>query len=100
MNKEELEKLESSQRQHHEVLLHQEKMYLAMEQLEYNLFATLKPRVYIDGNQYCVLLGKDLQEGIAGFGDTIYKAILDFNQQFHLPIKKNLAIGPQEGEEK
>lgn len=88
MANQELDQLESSQRQHFEVIQHQEKLNLAVEQLEYNLFAMLKPKVFIDGDQYCVLLGKDLQEGIAGFGDTIYKAILDFNMQFHLPIKK------------
>lgn len=29
-----------------------------------------------DGNQWCALLGPDLQEGIAGFGDTPKKALL------------------------
>ena len=31
-----------------------------------------------DGNQWCVLIGPDLQEGIAGFGDTPVEAIANF----------------------
>lgn len=33
---------------------------------------------YRDGNQWCVLVGKDLQSGICGFGDLIYDAFIDF----------------------
>ena len=32
-------------------------------------------RLSLDGNQWCALIGEDLQEGIAGFGDTRYDAI-------------------------
>jgi hypothetical protein len=44
---------------------------------------SLKPTITKDGNQWCVLYGADLQEGIAGFGNTPYQAILDFNTAFH-----------------
>ena len=87
MTQEELLQLESSQRQHFEVLLHQERLNYVIEQQEYNLFSMLKPSVSKDGNQWCVLYGSDLQTGIAGFGDTIHKAVLDFNKQFYTPIK-------------
>lgn len=30
-----------------------------------------------DGNQYCALLGHNLQEGYCGFGDTIGEALID-----------------------
>lgn len=33
---------------------------------------------YLDGNQWCFLYGENIQEGICGFGDTIYEAALDF----------------------
>ena len=89
MTKEELDQVESSQRQHFEVLLHQDRQSLIVEQLEMNLFTMLKPKVYQDGNQWCVLYGEDLQSGIAGFGDTIRLAIYDFNKQFDKPIKKD-----------
>jgi hypothetical protein len=87
MTPEEAVQVESSQRQHFETLLHQERSILASQQLEYDLFATLRPRVFQDGSQFCVLHGDDLQSGIAGFGDTVYKAICDFNMAFHRPIK-------------
>jgi hypothetical protein len=31
--------------------------------------------VSLDGNQWCALLGGNLQEGIAGFGDTPAEAL-------------------------
>lgn len=83
---EELLEIESSQRQHHEMIQHDIKLQTVMERLEYNLFAMLKPKVHIDGDQYCVLLGDNIQEGVCGFGETIYKAILDFNKSFNNPI--------------
>jgi len=36
----------------------------------------IKP--FRDGNQWCFLYGDNLQEGIAGFGDTIFDAAWDF----------------------
>lgn len=38
--------------------------------------AGLKP--YKDGNQWCVLAGDNIQEGICGFGDTIEDALYEF----------------------
>lgn len=85
--KDELDQIESSQRQWHEVLLHQERIGLAVEASEYNKFTMLKPKVFIDGNQYCVLLGSNIQDGIAGFGDTVHKAIINWNASFFTEIK-------------
>lgn len=36
----------------------------------------IKP--FKDGNQWCFLYGENIQEGVCGFGDTIYKAAWDF----------------------
>jgi hypothetical protein len=57
-----------------------------VEAAEYNLVALLKPSIAIDGNQWCVLYGEDLQNGVAGFGDTPYLAVLAFNKAWHRPI--------------
>lgn len=65
---------------------HQMRKDIIVENSEYNLFRLLKPKVSIDGNQHCVLYGSNLMEGVAGFGDTLFLAILDFNKQFHLKI--------------
>ncbi len=34
-----------------------------------------------DGNQWCFLCGENLQEGVAGFGDTIYEAAKAFHNE-------------------
>lgn len=60
----------------------QSRLNAAKEAEEMNLFAMLKPRIFRDGNQWCVLYGEDLQSGIAGFGDTPRLAIYDFNKQW------------------
>ena len=41
--------------------------------------AIFRPKLAIDGNQWCALYGDDLQSGIAGFGDTPDKAMSDFD---------------------
>lgn len=38
--------------------------------------AGLKP--FKDGNQWCVLAGDNIQEGVCGFGDTIEDALIEF----------------------
>jgi hypothetical protein len=49
-----------------EELLHQSRMNAAIEAELFNLVAVLRPRIFIDGNQWCVLYGENLQDGVAG----------------------------------
>ena len=42
-------------------------------------FYLLRPRVFSDGNQWCALYGANLQEGVAGFGDTPADAARQFD---------------------
>lgn len=41
-----------------------------------------RPKVSIDGNQWCALYGENLMTGVAGFGDTPADAVADFNKQW------------------
>lgn len=41
-----------------------------------------KPRLFIDGNQWCALLGENLQDGVAGFGSSPEKAYWDFDKNW------------------
>lgn len=66
--------------------LHQSRMNAAIQAEEYNLVALLRPRIFIDGNQWCVLHGENLQDGVAGFGDTPYLAVLAFGREWHKPL--------------
>ena len=38
-----------------------------------------KPTLSIDGNQWCALYGEDLQNGVAGFGDSPELAMYAFD---------------------
>lgn len=40
----------------------------------------LRPRLFIDGDQWCALYGTDLMRGVAGFGKSPYLAYQDFDR--------------------
>ena len=42
--------------------------------------AIYRPSLSIDGRQWCALYGVNLQEGVAGFGDSPAEALDDFNK--------------------
>lgn len=73
----------------YETLTGQSRLNSAIEAEEFNLVAVLKPKISIDGNQWCVLYGDNLQEGVAGFGDSPLLAVYDFNKAWRksLPQK-------------
>lgn len=81
------EEVESSQRQFHETLRHQSDINYYVQREEFGLFEQLKPEIFKEGDQWCVLYGENLQEGICGFGDSPYKAILAFNKSWFTSIK-------------
>jgi hypothetical protein len=46
-------------------------------------FMLLRPRISRDGNQWCVLYGENLMDGVCGFGDTPELAAADFDKNWH-----------------
>ena len=74
--------IESSQKQHDQYLKHMEEMYGLREERVLKCIAILKPKSSKDGNMFCFLLGENLQEGIAGFGDTCYLAADQFYENY------------------
>lgn len=64
----------------YETLTAQSKLNAAIEAEEINMFSLLKPKLFKDGDQWCVLYGDDIQSGITGFGETPRKAIRAFNK--------------------
>ena len=45
-----------------------------------------RPALSIDGNQWCALYGSDLQEGVAGFGDSPSLAMCAFDRAWEEKI--------------
>lgn len=41
-----------------------------------------RPKLSVDGNRWCALLGDNLQDGVAGFGASPEAAMFDFNKNF------------------
>ena len=46
----------------------------------------IKPKIYKDGNQWCVLYGDNIQEGVVGFGDTAHNAIINWEADWNVKI--------------
>lgn len=72
------EQIESSQRQHDQVLLQNERICNEGELHSYRMFKALGAHITKDGNEWCALFGDDLQVGIAGFGKSPHDAILNW----------------------
>jgi len=51
--------------------------------LKERISTILRPRLSIDGNQWCALYGDNLQDGVAGFGDSPAEAMADFDASWH-----------------
>lgn len=46
-----------------------------------------RPALSIDGNQWCALYGANLQDGIAGFGDSPELAMHDFDRNWSATLR-------------
>lgn len=59
--------------------------YWALKQ-DLALAESLKPRFFIDGDKWCCLYGENIQDGVAGFGDSPHEAMTDWNNQFQAKL--------------
>lgn len=50
--------------------------------------AIYRPSIAIDGNKWCALYGDNLQEGVAGFGDSPALAMADFDRNWNAKLGK------------
>lgn len=66
---------------------HNETMVALQTASDFSIMKAVGAKVTQDGNQYCCLYGENLHDGIAGFGDTPYKAVLAFNNEWNKSIK-------------
>lgn len=49
-----------------------------------------KPALLKDGDMWCALLGDNLQDGVAGFGETPAKAMWAFDTAFNTPAGSHI----------
>jgi hypothetical protein len=49
--------------------------------------AIYRPRLSVDGNQWCALYGDNLQDGVAGFGESPADAMYDFDTNWRKSIR-------------
>jgi hypothetical protein len=47
-----------------------------------------KPRLSIDGNKWCAIHGDNLQDGVAGFGDSPAEAMVEFDKAWNAKLAK------------
>lgn len=47
----------------------------------------MRPKLFIDGNQWCALYGENIQDGVAGFGDSPDGACASFDMNWWKSLK-------------
>ena len=52
--------------------------------------AIYRPRVSIDGDKWCALYGDNLQDGVAGFGDSPAEAMADFDDRWRATLPQKV----------
>ena len=70
---------------HYQVRVYQMEMAAATERLEAaqdlkRPSRVFRPRLSIDGDQWCALYGENLQDGVAGFGNSPEEAMIAFDE--------------------
>lgn len=75
----------------YETVIAQSKYNTSIQAEEMNLVSLLRPRIFIDGNQWCVLYGDNLMEGVAGFGASPMLAVYDSNNAWRKELPHNAA---------
>ena len=55
--------------------------------------AIYRPAISIDGDQWCALYGENLQDGVAGFGDSPALAMEAFNRAWTAKLPKGQSNG-------
>jgi hypothetical protein len=63
---------------HYAVRLHEQFLCAAYEMQRPS--AVYRPSISMDGTKWCALYGEDLQNGVAGFGDTPAEAMAEFDK--------------------
>ena len=74
-----------------EYALYRRKEDIAIEQAQPSM--VLRPRLSIDGNQWCALYGDNVQNGVAGFGSSPEKAYADFDRAWREDLGKSKPAG-------
>lgn len=52
----------------------------------------LLPALHIDGDRWCALYGDNIQDGLAGFGETPAKAMEDFDNNYNAQRAKRVDL--------
>lgn len=71
---------------HHSAMVAEEFKNAAYEQMRPSVL--FRPRVFVDGNQWCALYGKNLQDGVSGFGDSPAAAMQNFDASWDASLAK------------
>lgn len=49
----------------------------------------MRPRIFIDGNEWCALYGDNIQDGVAGFGKSPQEAMFAFDNEWAAKLPEN-----------
>lgn len=69
----------------HSALLARERISQAAQEYE-RPCVVYRPRIFIDGDAWCALLGSNIQDGVCGFGASPAAAMRAFDEAWHKPL--------------
>ena len=62
-------------------------------EVELNGFAArLKPTIFLNGDNYCVLYGKNSEDGVYGYGKSVTEALIDWENNLQKIFSDDLEI--------
>ncbi len=64
--------------------IYRQAIYYQMERMS----VVLKPKLSVDGDQWCCLYGDDLMNGVAGFGASPAEAMKDFDRAMEVKLPR------------
>jgi hypothetical protein len=53
----------------------------------------LRPRLFVDGNQWCALYGENIEKGVCGFGDSPAEAYAAFDKAWYAKLPADATKG-------
>lgn len=73
--------VESSQRQHNEEIIFQQRLENEYERHAFAIVRELELMPYKDGNEWCILWGENIQDGVFASGQNVRQAVVNFYEE-------------------
>ena len=85
---------------HQDFIAAQERLDAAITLSHFSIVSALNLTPKREGNMWFILWGENIQEGVAGFGETPYKAVVNFNDAMNESLKTPTPLNNTQNKER